>query len=130
MVKLMGLLQGPRMKKGLITAACLGLMLTAPRMVAQEKGDAAKGKETFRRCAGCHDPESSDTDQSDRGPDEQAVGPGLKALFKREKLRNGNTVTAENVRAVINGGGNGMPAFAEILSEEERDNVIAFLKTL
>jgi mono/diheme cytochrome c family protein len=30
----------------------------------------------------------------------------------------------------INEGGNGMPAYKDILSDEEKANVVAFLKTL
>jgi cytochrome c len=58
------------------------------------------------------------------------MGPGLKGLFKREKLVNGKPVNEANVRALINAGGNGMPSFMDLLSDEEREDVIAFLKTL
>ena len=116
-------------RKGSIAAICLSLILTAPRLLAQNKGNSAKGKQTFKRCAVCHDANSSEANQSDPGPDE-LTGPGLKGLFKRQKLRNGKKVTEENVREFISGGGNGMPAFAEILSKGELDDVIAFLKTL
>jgi mono/diheme cytochrome c family protein len=34
------------------------------------------------------------------------------------------------VRALLNTGGNGMPPFADMLSDTERDDVIAYLKTL
>ena len=34
------------------------------------------------------------------------------------------------VRAQIDEGGNGMPAYKEMLSEDERDDLIAYLKTL
>lgn len=88
--------------------------------MAQNAGDAAKGKEVFEQCSVCH---NSDTD-------ERKVGPSLKGLFKREKLVNGKPVTEENVRAFINAGGNGMPAYDEILSKDDKDNVIAYLKTL
>jgi cytochrome c2 len=89
-------------------------------MKAQNAGNAAKGKEVFEQCSVCHNADS----------DEKKVGPALKGLFKREKLVNGKPVTEENVRALINAGGNGMPAYDEILSAEDKDNVIAYLKTL
>jgi mono/diheme cytochrome c family protein len=57
-------------------------------------------------------------------------GPSLKGLFKRSKLHNGTSVTADAVRARINAGGGGMPAFAEVLSAEEKADLIAYLKTL
>ncbi len=99
----------------------IGLIaLGSPLTCAAKAGDAAKGKETFEQCAVCH---NTDTD-------ERKMGPSLKGLFKREKLVNGKPVTADNVKALINSGGNGMPSYADMLSDEEKDNVIAYLKTL
>jgi mono/diheme cytochrome c family protein len=110
------------MKKGLIAGACLSLLLTAGTTVfAQKKGDAEKGKMSFEdQCSVCHNADSEET----------KVGPGLKGLFKHEKLKNGKPVNEANVRAFINAGGNGMPAYADLLSDEERANVIEYLKTL
>jgi cytochrome c len=107
------------MKLRIIGALCL-VALSAPLTFAAKAGDAAKGKETFEQCAVCH---NTDTD-------ERKMGPSLKGLFKREKLVNGKPVNAENVKALINSGGNGMPSYADMLSDEEKDNVIAYLKTL
>lgn len=87
---------------------------------AQKKGDAAKGKEVFEQCAVCHNVDT----------DEKKVGPSLKGLFKRAKLKNGKAVTDENVKAFINKGGNGMPSYAELLSDQEKDDVIAYLHTI
>ena len=101
----------------LSTVVVLGLASLAP---AQKKGDAAKGKEVFEQCAVCH---NTDTD-------EKKIGPSLKGLFKRDKLKNGKKVTDENVRAMINTGGNGMPSYADMLSDDEKTNVIAYLHTL
>jgi mono/diheme cytochrome c family protein len=39
-------------------------------------------------------------------------------------------VNEANVRAMINAGGNGMPSYADMLSDDEKNNVIAYLKTL
>ncbi|MGD1094756.1 MAG: c-type cytochrome [Bryobacteraceae bacterium] len=110
------------MEKGWIAAACLGLLLlTGARTFAQKKGgDAAKGKEVFDQCSVCHDPDSA----------EKKVGPGLKGLYKRAALKNGKKVTDANVLAIINAGGNGMPSYSDMLSDEERADVIAYLKTL
>lgn len=117
-----------RMKKESIAASCLAMVLTGSGMLAQQQGNAAKGQKTFARCVVCHDAQSAET-QTDSGPDELA-GPGLKGVFRRDKLRNGKKVTEENVRAMLEDGGRGMPAFRDILSEEERANLIAYLKTL
>ncbi len=91
-----------------------GLSLAAP------KGDATKGKETFEQCGVCHNVDN----------DEKKVGPSLKGLFKHAKLKNGKPVTDANVLELINAGGNGMPSYKDILSDEEKANVIAYLKTI
>src|SRR5579863_8519572 len=115
-------LRNLHMRNGWIAAGCLGLLLlTGTRTFAQKKaGDAAKGKEVFDQCSLCHEAESTD----------KKVGPGLKGLFKRATLKNGKKVTEENVRAFINAGGNGMPSYADLLTDDERADVIAYLKTL
>jgi cytochrome c len=105
------------------SAAALGacMMLSGGQQAnAKAAGDAAKGKEVFEQCAVCH---SADTD-------EKKIGPSLKGLFKHEKMNNGKKVDEASVRQQINEGGNGMPAYADMLSQEEKDNVIAYLKTL
>jgi mono/diheme cytochrome c family protein len=80
-----------------------------------------KGKEVFSgQCAVCHYAESTD----------KKMGPGLKGLFKREKMVNGKKPNDQNVRAKIDQGGNGMPTYREMLSEEEKTDVVAYLKTL
>ena len=43
---------------------------------------------------------------------------------------NGKPVNEANVREKINEGGNGMPAYADQLSDQDRNDVIAYLKTL
>jgi len=94
-----------------------GLAALAP---AQKKGDAEKGKEVFEQCSVCHNVDT----------DEKKIGPSLKGLFKRDKLKNGKKVTDDNVKAVINAGGNGMPSYADMLSDDERADVIAYLHTI
>jgi cytochrome c2 len=110
--------------RNFVTLLCAGA-LTASLAVAQEDkkaaaGDAEKGKEVFEQCAACHNVDT----------DEKKMGPSLKGLFKKEKLTNGKPVTEENVKAVINAGGNGMPAYADLLTDEERGHLLAYLKTL
>jgi cytochrome c len=106
----------------IFSAACIA-GLAAGLAVAQENnksGDAAKGKELFEQCGACH---VTDTD-------EKKVGPSLKGLYKKDKLANGSKVTDASVKKVINEGGNGMPAYADMLSDEEKNHVLAYLKTL
>ena len=92
-------------------------------MAADKKakaGDAEKGKEIFQQCGVCHNADST----------EKKMGPGLKGLFKLEKMTNGRKPTEANVLAKIEEGGNGMPSYKEMLSDEEKRDVIAYLKTL
>jgi cytochrome c len=108
------------MKQFIVGAGCLAA-LVAGRMMADDKaGDPAKGKEVFEQCAVCH---NTDTD-------EKKIGPSLKGLFKRAKLKNGKPVNDANVLQVVNAGGGGMPSYSDTLSDEEKTNVLAYLKTL
>jgi cytochrome c len=105
----------------MIAVGCFALLAGGPTLFGQKKGDAAKGKEVFdSNCSVCHNADST----------EKKMGPGLKGLFKRAKLANGKAVNEANVRAMINEGGGGMPAFADTLQADEKDNVIAYVKTL
>lgn len=87
---------------------------------ANNAGDAAKGKEVFEQCGVCHNADS----------EEKKMGPGLKGLYKKAKLNNGKKPTDENIKAIINNGGNGMPGYQDLLTDEERDHLMAYLKTL
>jgi len=109
------------MRKLILSSGTLAVLLVSSLAAADKKaGDATKGKEVFEQCGVCHNTDN----------DEKKIGPALKALYKKDKLKNGKKVTDENVKAVINAGGNGMPSYADLLSEEEKANVIAYLKTL
>jgi cytochrome c len=96
----------------------LAVELTAGQKPA--KGDPAKGKEAFEQCAVCHNVDT----------DETKMGPSLKGLFKRKTLKNGKPVNDANVLAQINSGGNGMPAYADMLSADDKANILAYLHTL
>ncbi len=89
-------------------------------MKAGSIGNATKGKEVFEHCSVCHNADSG----------EKKMGPGLKGLFAQDKMTNGKQPTDANVRAKIDEGGNGMPAYKETLSEDERNDLIAYLRTL
>jgi cytochrome c len=104
-----------------VTLLFAGAIALAGSNLYAQKGDAAKGKEVFEQCSVCHNSDST----------EVKMGPGLKGLFKKEKMTStGKPVTEENIRTKINEGGNGMPSYKDILSDAEKANVIAFLKTL
>jgi cytochrome c len=108
------------MMKKSVTLLFAGAIALAGSNLYAQKGDAAKGKEVFDQCSVCH---NSDTT-------EVKMGPGLKGLFKRAKMTSGKPMSEANVLMQINEGGNGMPAYKDILSDEEKANVVAFLKTL
>ena len=91
---------------GIGCVGCAAGALLVAGLMGQDKGkpgDAAKGKAVFDQCSVCHSADS----------DETIVGPGLKGLFKHDKLKNGKPVTEANVREKINDGGNGMPPFGD-----------------
>jgi mono/diheme cytochrome c family protein len=48
----------------------------------------------------------------------------------RSKLRNGQPVTENNIRLVIEKGRDGMPSFSQTLSPQQMDQLIAYLKEL
>jgi cytochrome c len=98
--------------------AVLGVGVAAARKA--DKGDPAKGKDVFEQCQVCHNVDT----------DEKKMGPSLKGLFKRKTLQNGKPVNDENVLAQINAGGNGMPAYADMLSADDKANLLAYLHTL
>jgi mono/diheme cytochrome c family protein len=107
------------MQKGIIFIATVGILSTLSA-IAGNKGDAAQGKNVFEQCTVCHNVDTN----------EKKIGPSLKGLFQRKKLKNGKSVTEENVTDVINSGGGGMPAFTDTLSREEKDNLLAYLQTI
>jgi len=101
----------------LMTTALTGSMML---LASAKKPDAAKGKEAFEQCSVCHNADST----------EKKMGPGLKGLFAKDKLANGKKPTEANVKAKIDEGGNGMPAYKEMLSDDEKADLMAYLKTL
>jgi cytochrome c len=104
------------MRKLAYLTCTLTLAVGSPAFAA----DAAKGKELFEQCSVCHNADS----------DEKKMGPGLKGLFKKDKMINGKAPTEANVKAKINEGGGGMPAYADTLTDAEKNDLLAYLKTL
>jgi mono/diheme cytochrome c family protein len=58
------------------------------------------------------------------------MGPSLKGLFSHKTMAGGKPVTDANVLDQINKGGNGMPAYADQLSADEKANLLAYLHTI
>ena len=96
-------------------------VLAAGAAMAFAAADAAKGKTVFdSNCASCHNADST----------EAKMAPGLKGLFKKDKLASGKKPTEANIRAQVENGGNGMPAYKDVLSDQEKNDLLAYLKTL
>jgi len=86
-------------------------------------GNAEKGKDVFEQnCGVCHNADST----------ERKMGPGLKGLYKKAELVNKKKVTDANVLDFINKGSSekGMPPFADQLTDQEKTDLVAYLKTL
>ncbi len=100
-----------------IWLAAAALAIAVP---AAAKADAAEGKELFEsKCSVCHNADSKD----------KKIGPGL-AGIKDGKLPSGKDATDANMLENLNKGGNGMPAFEKLLSDDEKSSIIAYVKTL
>ena len=108
------------MKQFRVLAVCLTIAAGSVTALMGAKGDPAKGKEVFEQCAMCHNADSV----------EKKMGPGLKGLFKRDKMADGKKVTEANIRARIDDGGNGMPGYKDTLDDQQKEDLIAYLKTL
>src|SRR5436190_24147746 len=103
-------------------SALVALLMAAGLSSGFKKGDPLSGKEIFEQCAVCHIPQT---------PEAKAVeAPSLTGLFRRERLRNGKKVTDESVLDLINNGAPGMPYYKSLLDEDEKSDLIAFLKTI
>lgn len=90
-------------------------------LAAEKSADAGKGKAIFeKQCATCHHATSA----------EKKLGPGLKGLYRKRKMQNGQKPTDQNVLARLDKGGGGMPSFKELLNAEEKAHLLAYLKTL
>ena len=99
-------------------AAILLVMCIA--FAERPKGDVAKGKTVFiDNCAQCHEPYSK----------EEKVGPGL-AGIKDGKLPDGKPATHDKLLDIINTGPAEMPSFQNRLTEQEKEDVVAFVMTL
>ena len=108
------------LRNRLFTAAA-ALGLAAPFAFGGEgDGDAGAGKEVFETyCVVCHNADNK----------EKKIGPGL-AGVKDGKLPSDKDTTYDNLLENLNKGGGGMPPFEKLISDEEKDNVIAYVLTL
>ena len=123
------------MKRTIITLAATALGLAA--VPAHAAPDAAKGKQVFGQCAACHKADA--TGKSTIGPNLfKVVGrasgtlPGFSyspAMVKAKRVWNDKTLDAYLAAPMTAIPGNKMP-FAGIKAPADRQNLIAYLKTL
>lgn len=84
------------------------------------KGDLKRGERLFdARCADCHDAFSK----------EERIGPGLQGISKG-KLPDGRKATFELLLDIINTGPAEMTSFKDLLTEQEKADIAAYVLTL
>lgn len=82
--------------------------------------DPAEGKKLFEtKCGVCHSTDTSET----------RIGPPLKRA-KTGMLSSGKYATHATILKRIDDGGNGMPVFREILTKDQKENIISYVLTL
>ena len=81
----------------------------------------AAGKQVFvNQCSGCHYADS----------DKGLAGPGLEGLFRKPYLSSGMAANDTRVRAVILHGWAMMPPMGNTLTDEQLNDLLAYLHTL
>jgi len=87
---------------------------------ARVQGDPARGRIVFEQnCERCHDAYSRD----------EVTGPGLQGV-KNGKLPDGRPATRARILDLVNSGPAEMTAFQDRLTEQEKEDVVAFVLTL
>ena len=116
-----------RIKLGLFTLAMLALAAcnqTPPRQSDAELGltpQQAAGRRVYdQNCLVCHEAYSS----SDRN------GPSLKGLYKKKFMVSGQPVNDDRVRDITLMGKSKMPAYQGALSDQQVNDLLAYMKTL
>ena len=71
------------------------------------------------KCAECHNADSK----------EVKVGPGLQGV-KDGKLPSGANATREVILDLVNNGQDAMPPFKDVLTDQQREDVTAYVMTL
>jgi mono/diheme cytochrome c family protein len=103
----------------LLGCAAVFALQDKPRNEAP-RGDAVRGKVVFaENCDDCHDAYSKD----------ERVGPGLQGI-KDGKLPDGRKASHDQILDIINTGPAEMTSFKDRLSEQEKEDVVAFVMTL
>lgn len=100
----------------IVLLVCATILMCAP----PEKADPAAGKVIFlEKCAECHNADNKETKD----------GPGF-AGVKDGKLPSGRPATHDVILDLVTKGQESMPAFKDQLSEQQREDVVAYVMTL
>lgn len=116
------------MKHALWTAAALLLLAacnqTPPRKTDAELGlspQQARGRRVYdQHCLVCHEAYSS----SDRN------GPSLMGLYKKKFMVSGQPVNDDRIRDITLMGKSKMPAYQGVLTSQQVEDLLAYMKTL
>jgi mono/diheme cytochrome c family protein len=73
-----------------------------------------------QQCAQCHNANS----------EQPLHGPGLQGLYKKPYLPSGAPANDDRIRAAILEGRNMMPAYSNVLNDQQMNDLIAYLHTL
>ncbi|MGB5983882.1 MAG: cytochrome c [Desulfobacterales bacterium] len=106
-------------------AGAMALLLGLWRTVMSDADPAARQEGALlfesKGCVQCHYPDLRETQ----------VGPGLKGLFERDRLPvSGKPLSEANVRQQLETPYQNMPAYADRLSQAQREALIGYLKEL
>jgi mono/diheme cytochrome c family protein len=104
-----------------LLAACGCHHLTPSKPLSELSANESAGHQIFvSQCSGCH---YANTETA-------LHGPGLEGLFRKPYLSSGAPANDARVTAVILHGRGMMPAFGNTLSDQELEQLIAYLHTL
>jgi mono/diheme cytochrome c family protein len=82
--------------------------------------DPAEGKRLFdAKCGVCHSTDTAETQ----------IGPSLKGA-KTGMLSSGKYASHSSILKRIDEGGNGMPVFRELLTKDQKENIVSYVLTL
>jgi mono/diheme cytochrome c family protein len=94
------------------------ILLTACALA--RAADPSAGKALFEaKCGVCHASESS----------ERRIGPALKGV-KDGTLPSHKNTSHDAILQKIDDGGGGMPVFRELLTKEQKEDIVAYVMTL
>jgi mono/diheme cytochrome c family protein len=105
---------------GVVAAVGCGHLAPSKPLAELTPQEAAGQRIFVSRCSGCH--------YADR--EKGLNGPGLEGLFRKPYLPSGAAAKDARVTAVIVHGKNMMPALGNTLTEQELDDLMAYLHTL